>query len=362
MRSIGGSVIRVTIWPVRSAIAALALTTLAACGDKSFTNAVSPPNAFRQTNLVADAAGPATTVDANLVNPWGMAFGPTGVLWVSNNGTGTSTLYDASGSKLTTIVTVPGRGPSTDGSPTGIVFNSTTDFLIPSAGAALFIFAGEDGTIAAWNASTTSARVVANRGTANSVYKGIAIGSNAGANFLYLTDFRNNHVDVFDRSFQFVKSFTDPNVPAGYAPFGIANIGGQLFVTFAKQKGPDNEDDDAGVGNGFVDVFNADGSLSKRFASNGHLNSPWAIVQAPSGFGPFSGAILVGNFGDGTIDAYDPSTGGFGDVLRDANANPIAIDGLWGLMFGSGAAATTLYFSAGPSDESHGLVGTLTPP
>ena len=182
--------------------------------------------------------------------------------------------------------------------------------MIPSAGAALFIFAGEDGTIAAWNASTTTnAMVVANRTTANAVYKGIAIASNSGASFLYLTDFKNNHIDVFDRSFQFVKSFTDPNVPAGYAPFGIANIGGQLFVTFAKQLGPDNEDDDPGVGNGFVDVFNSDGSLSKRFASNGRLNSPWAIAQAPSGFGPFSGAILVGNFGDGTIGAYDPTTG-----------------------------------------------------
>jgi uncharacterized protein (TIGR03118 family) len=362
MRSIGGLVIRVTSWPGRTTIAALALTTLVACDDTSITNSISPLNAFHQTNLVADATGSnATTVDANAVNPWGIAFGPTGTLWVSNNGTGTSTLYDASGNKLTTTVTVPGGSGS--GTPTGVVFNSTSDFVIPSAGKALFIFAGEDGTIAAWNASTTTgAMVVANRTTANAVYKGIAIASNSGANFLYLTDFKNNHIDVFDGSFAFVKSFTDATVPAGYAPFGIANIGGQLFVTFAKQLGPDNEDDDPGVGNGFVDVFNSDGSLSKRFTSNGRLNSPWAIAQAPSGFGPFSGAILVGNFGDGTIGAYDPATGSLIDVIRDANAKPIAIDGLWGLTFGPGAASTTLYFAAGPSDESHGLVGTLTPP
>ena len=360
--------IRNTAWPGRAAFALALSATIVGCGDKFLTNsnAIITPislDVFHQTNLVSDVAGSgATTVDPNLVNPWGIVFGPTGVLWVSNNGTGTSTLYDAAGTMVTPIVTVPGAAPGSTGVPTGIVFNSTSNFVIPNAGAALFIFAGEDGTISAWNASkTTNATIVADRSSVNAVYKGIAMASNGGANFLYLSDFRNNRIDVFDQSFQFVSSFTDATIPAGYAPFGIANIGGKLFVTFAKQKGPDNEDDDAGVGNGFVDVFNADGSLSRRFASNGRLNSPWAIAQAPSGFGPFSGDILIGNFGDGTIGAYDPATGALVDVLRDANANPIAIDGLWGLTFGPGVGSTTLYFAAGPNAESHGLVGTLTP-
>jgi uncharacterized protein (TIGR03118 family) len=347
----------------RSAIAALAVVA-AACSDSNLTGVISPLNVYRQTNLVADASGTsATTVDASLVNPWGLAFGPTGTLWVANNGTGTSTLYDVTGNKLTTTVSIPGAALLSSGVPTGVVFNSTSDFIIPNAGAALFIFSGEDGSISAWNSTAgNSAQLVVNRETSNSVYKGIAIASNSGANFLFATDFKNDHIDVFDRNFAFVKSFTDTSVPSGYAPFGIANIGGQLFVTFAKQAGPDDEDDDPGVGNGYVDVFNPDGTLSKRFASNGKLNSPWAVVVAPSTFGAFSGDVLVGNFGDGLISAYDPASGAFVDVLRDASTNPIAIDGLWGLTFGPGASASTLYFSAGPNGESHGLLGSLTAP
>jgi uncharacterized protein (TIGR03118 family) len=350
-------------WRTRSAVAALGLAAIALACDDTVTNVISPLNTFRQTPLVADASGTgATTIDANLVNAWGLAFGPTGTLWVSNNHSGTSTLYDAAGTKVALTVTIPGSGLLTTGAPTGVVFNSTADFVIPGAGAALFIFAGEDGTIAAWNASTgTLARVVADRSSNNAVYKGIAIASNGGANFLYLTDFKNNRIDVFDRNFAFVKSFTDATVPVGYAPFGIATIGGQLFIAFAKQKGPDNVDDDPAIGNGFVAVFAPDGTMSRRFASNGRLNSPWAVVLAPSNFGAFSGDILVGNFGDGLISAYDPTSGAFIDVLRDANRAPIAIDGLWGLTFGPGVGSTTLYFAAGPNSETHGLVGTLTP-
>jgi uncharacterized protein (TIGR03118 family) len=271
-------------------------------------------------------------------------------------------LYDSVGNKQPLTVSVPGAGGAT-GTPTGVVFNSTTDFVIPAQGSALFIFAGEDGTIAAWNASTnTNAIVVADRSLNNSVYKGIAIASNGGANFLYATDFRNNRVDVFDGSFALVQSFTDPSIPAGFAPFGIATIGGKLFVTFAKQLAPDNKDDEAGVGNGFVDVFNPDGTLLRRFASNGVLNSPWAVAAAPVGFGGFGGAILIGNFGDGLIGAYDANTGAFIDNLRNASAAPIVIDGLWGLTFGPGAGSMTLYFAAGPGDETHGLVGTLKHP
>jgi uncharacterized protein (TIGR03118 family) len=314
-------------------------------------------------NLVADVDGAAAAVDKDLLNAWGIAFGPTGVLWSANNHSGTSTLYDATGTKLPTTVTVPGNPPSTQGAPTGVVLNTSNDIVIPGSGPALFVFAGEDGTIAAWNPSLgAAARLVANRSANGAVYKGLAIAPNNGATFLYLTDFKGGHVDVFDHAFAFVKSFTDPTVPAGYAPFGIANISGQLFVTFAKQHGPENEDDTPGVGNGFVDVFNPDGTMSKRFASNGMLNSPWGIAVAPASFGAFGGDILVGNFGDGHIGAYDPTTGKLVDGLRDPAMKPLVINGLWGLSFGPGANSAKLYFTAGPGGEAHGLLGTLTAP
>jgi uncharacterized protein (TIGR03118 family) len=242
-----------------------------------------------------------------------------------------------------------------------IIYNPTSDFVIPGAGKALFIFAGEDGTISAWNSSTGNATLVADRSASAAVYKGIAMAANGGANFLFATDFKQNAVDVFDATFQFVKSFTDATVPAGYAPFGAQTIGGRLYVTFAKQLGPDNEDDAPGPGNGYVDIFNGDGTLAKRFASRGNLNSPWGVALAGAGYGAFSNDLLIGNFGDGRIGAYDPTSGSFIDFLRDTTRTPITIEGLWGLVFGPNAAAPTLFFSAGPSGEAHGLLGTLRP-
>ncbi|HEX4684879.1 MAG TPA: TIGR03118 family protein [Gemmatimonadaceae bacterium] len=340
-----------------------------ACGDKAHLtgNLIASTNVFSQTNLVSDVnAFGATTVDANLVNPWGLAFGANNALWVANNGTGTSTLYDANGTKLALSVTIPPAGTPAGllhGSPTGIVLNTTSDFTIPGSSAASFIFAGEDGSISAWNASLgSSAQLVADRSSVSAVYKGLAMAAVGSANRLYATDFHNNRVDVFDGSFALVGSFTDSTMSSGYAPFGIANIGGQLFVTFAKQQGPANVDDTAAVGNGFVDVFNSDGTLARRFASNGRLNSPWGLAQAPANFGPFGGAILVGNFGDGTIGAYDATSGTFLDVLRDAGGNPVTISGLWALEFGPSTFSNLLYFSSGPSDETHGLVGRLSNP
>jgi uncharacterized protein (TIGR03118 family) len=241
------------------------------------------------------------------------------------------------------------------------VFNATEDFIIPGGTKALFIFAGEDGTISAWNQTTgASAQLVADRSSNGAVYKGLAIATNGAANQLYLTDFKNNGVDVFDANYQFVSSFTDPQIPAGFAPFGIQNINNQLFVTFAKQLGPDNEDDAPGVGNGYVDIFSPDGTLVKRFASQGKLNSPWGVALAPANFGSASNDILIGNFGDGLIGAYDPTTGALRGFLRDASNSNIVINGVWGLTFGVGDAAATLFFGAGPSDEAHGLIGTLT--
>jgi uncharacterized protein (TIGR03118 family) len=316
---------------------------------------------YVETDLVSDIhALHAELIDPNLINAWGLAFNPNGILWVSNNGSGTSTLYNEAGVKQPLVVNVPAADGSPNGAPTGVIFNPTGDFVIPSSTTAHFIFAGEDGTIAAWSGGT-SATIVSDRSATGAVYKGIAMASNGGANFLYITNFKQNEVDVFDASFNFVKSFTDPGVPAGYGPFGIHTINGKLYVTFAKQKGPDNEDDEAGVGNGYVDVFSPDGTLSNRLVSRGSLNSPWAVVLAPVGFGAFAGDLLVGNFGDGLIGAYDPGTGNFIGFLNGKNHKPLMIDGLWDLTFGPGAGAGTLYFSAGPDDESHGLLGTLTP-
>ncbi len=342
---------------------------LAACSDNNHVvNIITPLNSFVVTPLVADQ-GSAVTIDPSLINPWGIAFGPTGLLWVANNGTGTSTVYNGNGTKVALHVAIPGVNGG-QGVPTGVTLNSTVDFAVvgigpqplSAVGPATFIFAGEDGTISAWNAQIPggNAVIVADRSGAGAVYKGVAIASNAQGSFLYATNFHGNTVDMFDRNFTFVRSFTDSGMTLGFAPFGIANIGGKLFVTYAKQLPPDNHDDEAGVGNGFVDVFNADGTLARRFASNGTLNSPWAIALAPSNFSRFSGDILIGNFGDGLIGAYDPNTGALVDQLRDEHANAIKIEGLWGLAFGPFPGSTVLYFASGPQEESHGLVGTLT--
>jgi uncharacterized protein (TIGR03118 family) len=354
--------------PLTMATVAIAL---AACSDHdhNVVNVVTPLNQFSLAALVADQ-GVATTIDPLLVNPWGIAFGPTGLLWVANNGSGTSTVYNGNGTKVALTVRIPAANGG-QGVPTGVVLNTTADFVIVglgpqpliNIGAASFIFAGEDGTISAWNPSTPggNAVIVADRSATGAVYKGIAMAQNGNANFIYATNFHANSVDVYDKAFTLVNSFSDANIPAGFAPFGIANIGGKLYVSYAKQKAPDNHDDEAGVGNGFVDIFNPDGSLSKRLISNGTLNSPWAIALAPTGFSRFAGDILVGNFGDGMIGAYDPTTGALIDDLRGGDGNPIKIDGLWGLAFGPFPGSTVLYFASGPQEEQHGLVGTLTP-
>lgn len=343
-----------------TAITAGLIAVVAACSDSSPTTPTLP-SAYAETKLVSDDASlGATTVDPNLVNPWGIAFSSGGTLWISDNATHLSTLYNATGGKLALVVNIPKAGGSPGGFPTGQVFNSTTDFLINGGPKAAFIFAGEDGTISGWS-SGSSAVVAADRSSNDAVYKGLAMASNGGANFLYATNFKKNSIDVFDKTFTYVSSFTDKTVPAGYAPFGIHTINGQLWVTFAKQKAPDNEDDQAGVGNGFVDIFNPDGTMVKRFASNGRLNSPWAVVMAPASFGSAGGDILIGNFGDGLIGAYDATTGAFRGFLRDSKNANLTIEGLWDLEFGVGSApATSLFFTAGPSDETHGLLGTVT--
>jgi uncharacterized protein (TIGR03118 family) len=332
------------------------------CGGSGGSNTtVVSAGKFVQTNLVADTSGKAAVTDPNLVNPWGITASPTGPLWVSDNGTGLATVYTGAGAVLSLVVAVPAAGGKTNGPVSGQIFNSTTDFALTGGVASAFLFVNEDGVVSGWGGGA-AAVAMADRSATGAVYKGLAMAQNGGANFLYATNFNANTIDVFDKSFTFASSFTDSQIPTGYAPFGIQNIGGLLYVTFALQDSA-KHDDVAGAGNGYVDIFNPNGTLVKRFISRGSLNSPWALVQAPTGFGSLAGALLVGNFGDGKINAYNITTGQSMGVLSNTSGSPLVIQGLWGLLFGNGASAgpaTTLYFTAGPGAESHGLLGSLT--
>jgi uncharacterized protein (TIGR03118 family) len=309
-------------------------------------------------------AGAVTTpsVDPNLVNPWGLAINPTGPIWVADNHTGLSTVYNAAGQVMSLVVTVPvGDGGTAPSAPTGLVFNATTGFQGDK-----FIFSTEDGTVSGWQSGTVALLRVDNT-AASSVYKGLTLMTQNAVSRIYATDFHNGKVDVFDQTYAKITAaggFTDANPVAGYAPFGIQAIGSTIYVTYAKQDDM-KMDDMSGPGNGYVDAFDFDGHFMKRVISQGALNSPWAVALAPSDFGAFSGALLVGNFGDGHIGAYNASTGVFlGAALTTAGA-PLAIQGLWALVFGNdtaGAAHNRLFFTAGPHDESHGLLGHLDLP
>jgi uncharacterized protein (TIGR03118 family) len=337
---------------------------------------------YVQSNLVSDIPGLAAHTDRNLKNPWGTSVGPGSPIWVSDNGAGVTTLYDGVGNARPLVVTIPAApsaGATAVGTPTGQAFNTfdpgSPDFMISKAGAVgpgFFLFATEDGTIAGWNPNVdpTHAVIAVDRSTATdsagdvgAAYKGLALVNTAAGKFLYASNFRFGTVDVFDSHFDLVSSFTDPTVPAGFAPFGIHNIGGKLYVTFAKQDA-EKHDDVSRPGNGFVDVFSLNGDLLQRFVSRDKLDSPWAVTLAPSTFGAFGGDILVGNFGDGRINAYDPFTGDHVGQLSSPVGGPIAIPGLWGLRFAPatpGAGPNTLFFTAGINHEADGLFGEITP-
>ena len=334
---------------------------LTGCGGSS--SSPPPPTVVTQANLVSDQAGAAHT-DTNLVNGWGISYSPTGPFWVSSNGAGKSTIYDGTGATVIPAVNIPAAGGGANRPVTGQVFNSTTGFLMPgTATKSVFIFVNEDGIVSAW-AGGAGATAVADRSSTGAVYKGVAIGQTiGGAPLLLAANFNSGKIDVFDTTFTFVRSMTDPVLPAGYAPFGIQTIGGDVYVTLAKQD-VDKQDDVAGPGNGYVDVFALDGTFERRLVSQGDLNSPWGLVQAPAGFGSFGGDLLVGNFGNGLVHAYRLSNGAEVGTLMSSTGGPVDIPGLWGLVFGNGGSAGltgTLYFSAGPGGESHGLFGSLTP-
>jgi len=327
----------------------------------------------------------AKTIDANLQNPWGVAVAPGSPFWISDNNSNLSTLYSGIGANETQGVTgspgvgvaIPASAAGVPANPTGQVYNGNGGFLISTSNgqeSALFIFSGEGGTIAAWAKDSGAAAVTAyDDGVANganhAVYKGLAIGTVGGATFLYATDLHNNKVDVFDTNFSkpgaMQGKFIDPMIPAGFVPFGIAALNGNLYVTFAKQDSA-MHDETTGAGLGYVDIFDFSGNLVGEFASAGALNAPWGIAIAPAGFGSLEGDVLIGNFGDGMINIFSPngsSLANFEGPLMSSSGQPFAFPGLWSLVFGNGDAdkpVTTLFYTAGFANQTDGVFGGIT--
>jgi uncharacterized protein (TIGR03118 family) len=339
------------------------LIFLQAC--RKFPHAPSPifTNDFQQVNLVANNSSyGAVTVDPTLLNGWGIAFASSGPAWLSANGSGLSPIYNAAGVILRPPVTIPTNDAATGGSPTGIVFNGTTGFRLSNGNPARFIFVGEDGVISGWNAGNAAEVAKNNTGA---VYKGLTLAMDGGVPFLYAANFIGKKIEVYDTLWNKVnKNFWDPSIPSDYAPFNVQGINGKIYVLYAKLG--EDIDEAHGPGTGFVDIYNPDGSLVKRFISHGALNAPWGVTAVPSSFfsTPFSKGtiILVGNFGDGRINAYEEN-GQLLGPLR-SKGNPIVIDGLWALSFAPATATSVnpnwLFFSAGPKDETDGLFGYIT--
>ncbi len=335
-------------------------TTLLVLIAMSFTAAFARADSYSWTNFQSDIAGVAQHVDPNLVNPWGMAASSGGTIWVSDNGTGVSTLYHQDGTAVSLVVTIPTAARNREGgNPTGVVFNSTSFFNVTLNGnsqPARFIFVSEDGSISGWNPALDQTHAIiavdngTNRGINRAIYKGATLGVANGHNFLYATNFHTGHVETYDESFHQVNpgGFADPGLPAGYGPFGIRNFNGEIFVTYAKQD-HDREDDVPGPGFGFVNVFDTSGNFLRRLISNGNLNAPWGLALVED-------ELWVGNFGDGKINNYDPATGAFIETISGADGTPLEFDGLWDLLpLGDG-----VYFTAGIADEEHGLFGIIT--
>jgi uncharacterized protein (TIGR03118 family) len=320
---------------------------------------------FSVTNLVTDdqTVNAAQITDPSLKNAWGVSLSPTSPFWVSNNGTGTATLYSVNPATNATVkqgltVTIPG-----DGSVTGQAFNTGNASAAANFNRDLFLFVNEDGTVSGWRGALGTTAEVLQLGSADNVYKGAALALIGADAYLYAADFKGAQIDVLKGTAgapSLTGTFTDPNAPAGFAPFNIALLNGNLYVTYAKV-GPTG-DDVPGLGNGFVDVFDLQGNLISRLTTGGTLNSPWGLAIAPASFGQFAGDLLVGNFGDGRINAYDPGTGVFLGQLLDSSNAPLTIDGLWALVpgnGGNGGSPNSIYFSAGPGDEQHGLFGVI---
>jgi uncharacterized protein (TIGR03118 family) len=343
---------------------------------------------FADTALVsnkAEVVAAAAAIDANLQNPWGIAVAPGFPFWISDNNSNLSTLYSGAGVQETQSITgsaetgiaIPASAAGVQANPAGQIFNGTGGFLVPTSKGqetALFIFDGEGGLISAWAQDSGATAVTAYddgivNGANHAVYKGLAIGTVSGATYLYATDLHNNKVDVFDTNFSkpaaMQGKFVDPNLPAGFVPFGITALNGQLYVTFAKQDAA-MHDEITGAGLGYVDVFDFSGNLVNQFASGGALNAPWGIAIAPAGFGSLEGDVLIGNFGDGTVNIFSPNGTALATSkgpLTAGNGQPLAFPGLWALAFGNGDAdkpSTTLFYTAGFASQIDGVFGSIT--
>ena len=357
-------------------VAAILGGVLGSCGGGGDNGGMSGGNGmdYAATNLVSDvntSSNPYTSshVDSHLVNAWGIAFNPQGFVWVADNGTSTSTLYDGNGVPQSLVVAIP-AGTAGDAKPTGIVFSGSQSFVVSKgglSGPSRFIFAGESGTISGWSPTTdmTNAITVYDGAASGAIYKALGIGNDAGADRLFAADFHNGTVDVFDPAFAKIAvagGFVDAQLPAGYAPFGVQVIGNLVYVAYAKQDAA-KEDEEAGAGLGLVNTFDLSGNLVKRLIpAGGKLNAPWGMAMAPANFGRFSNALLVGNFGDGHINAFDAATGASLGTVSRTDGTAITVDGLWGIAFGNGLnnqPTNTLFFAAGPADETHGVYGRI---
>ena len=332
------------------------------------STSIAAPERYAVTNLDSDVAGAAAHTDPNLKNGWGVAFNPNGFVWVADNHSGKSTLYDGAGVVQGLVVTIPSATGVGLGSPTGIVFNGSNDFMAPTGGVpptapSRFIFASEDGVISAWVPGTTVATAMY---TANASYKGIALAGNGTANQLYAADFAGRKIDVYTNAFVPTSApggFSDPKLPDGYSPFNVMSIQGNLYVAYAKVD-PASDEEQTGPGLGIVNVFDADGFLLKRLITHRALNAPGGMALAPAGFGKFENLLLIANFGDGTINAFDPTNGNFRGRLRGGDNRDVRVDGIWGIAFGNGVQkqpTDVLFFAAGPDDEEHGLYGRIEP-
>jgi uncharacterized protein (TIGR03118 family) len=350
--------------------AALVVATVAALAAAPRAHAAT--NAYAQRNLVSDIPGMARITDPNLVNPWGLAIGPTTPVWVANNGTSTATLYPGAAG-MTPIQPSPFVVQVPHGLPTGQVFNDSDAFVVHSmgaSGASVFLFASQTGWITGWSPAVPppapSTHAQNGRHVPGAVFTGLAIAMHRGAPQLYASDFAGRRIVVLDGHFRvrhlMPNAFMDRGLPAGYSPFNIEALGGRLYVAYAKVD-PMTGEEQAGNRLGFVDVYSTGGRLLHRLIQRTGLNAPWGFAMAPAGFGPFGGDLLVGNFGNGRIHAYDPMTGAFKGVLRRPNGMPVEIEGLWGLEFGNGVTGDRkeLLFAAGIDDETHGLFGLLRP-
>jgi uncharacterized protein (TIGR03118 family) len=320
-------------------------------------------NSYAQSNLTSDLSHVAANTDSKLVNPWGIAFFPGGPFWVADNNSGFSTLYDATGKKQSLVVTTPPPSDMTGpGTPTGIVTNSTSGFLVAGA-PAVFIFDSEDGTISAWWTGTQSSITVDNSDS-GAVYKGLAMLTNTFGTFLLAANFNSGKIEVYDQTWKLTTltgNFTDPTLPKGYAAFSVHVIGSAVYVTYAKQNSL-KHDPVIGPGHGYVSQFDTHGNFVRRFASAGVLDSPWGVVMAPTtGFGAFSAALLIGNFGDGIINAFSPTTGKLLGQIQNPDGTVIHNPGLWDMVFSAGGTGspTTLYFTSGILSEAHGLFGAI---